>query len=224
MDMKWKRNKDKSITVSKFWTGSIIAALIASVTLFVVMLEIEKNQMEQYEKGSVYVASGEIPKGQLLTEDNYMEYLETKEMDLALIPESAILSESLIQGLIAGIDIEEGVFLSKGMFTEVNTITASMDNPVIAGCKADDLYQIVGGVLRAGDRVHIYRVDGEGNTSLLWPDIFVQAAFDQSGMEIAGGDKTTAAQRINVYMDATDVEPFYTGLATGSLRIVKVCE
>lgn len=34
-----------------------------------------------------------------------------------------------------------------------------MEDPVIAGCKADDLYQIVGGVLRAGDRINIYQVD-----------------------------------------------------------------
>ena len=48
--------------------------------------------------------------------------------------------------------------------------------------------------------------------------------FDSSGNLIMAGNTTSAAQRINVYFDAKDVERFYTELARGTLRVVKACE
>lgn len=49
------------------------------------------------------------------------------------------------------------------MFTAVNDITKDMTQPVVAGFKADDLYQVVGGVLRSGDRINIYQVNENAN-------------------------------------------------------------
>lgn len=96
-----------------------------------------------------------------------------------------------------------------------------LKEPVIAGFKADDLYQVVGGVLRAGDRIHIYRVSEEKETTLIWDNVYICQVFDQSGVSIESGNSTAAAQRINVYLDREDVEEFYSELALGTLRVVK---
>jgi hypothetical protein len=57
---------------------------------------------------------------------------------------------------------------------------------------------------------------------LAWEEVYVQQVFDSAGKSIPNGDKTSIAQRINVYLDKADVETFYSGLAMGNLRVVKV--
>lgn len=204
-----------------FWTGGIAAAFVAAAAIFTLMLQIERNVLADYDKGTIYVAAREIPEGTLLTEENFFGYLELKELDQSCIPQTALTDESSVEGKIAEFSIEKGVLLTEGMFGELNMVTRDMTEPVIAGFKAEDLYQVVGGVLRAGDFVHIYAVTEEGQAQLVWQDVFVEQVFDSSGKVISNEDRTTAAQRINVYLDKADVEEFYTQLAGGSLRVVK---
>ena len=94
---------------------------------------------------------------------------------------------------------------------------------MIAGFKADDICQVAGGVLRAGDRVNIYSVREEG-TVLVWADVYVQQVFDAAGAMIGNEDGVSSAQRINVYLDETEVETFYSELARGSLQVVKLVD
>lgn len=209
---------------SKLWTGSILAALVAAVVIFTVLLQLEKKMLSEYEKGTVYVAATDIPKGVVITEENAEEYLRPEQVDVKLIPKTSLQSREQLRGLVSGIGIEEGVLLTQGMFVQEEVITGNMSEPVVAGFKAEDLYQVVGGVLRAGDRIHIYTVSESGYTTLIWEDVFVQQVFDGSGGVIRAGDVTTAAQRINVYFDAKNVEQLYTELAKGTLRVVKVCD
>ena len=208
---------------SRLKTGGIIAALLSAVTVFAVMVQMEKNILTKYEKGTIYAAAVQIPRGEIVTESNYVKFFAEQQLDSSCIPATAISSPDQIRGLVAKTDIEQGVLLTAGMFEPVNEVLSDMENPVIAGFKAEDLYQVVSGVLRSGDRVNIYSVKEE-EVTLVWQDVFVQQVFDASGTAIVSGDVSTAAQRINVYLDQADVEQFYGELAAGSLRVVKNCE
>ena len=66
-----------------------------------------------------------------------------------------------ITGRIAVHRIEKGSVVTRGMLESEEQITGEMEEAVIAGFRAEDLYQAVGGVLRAGDRIHIYCIDKE---------------------------------------------------------------
>lgn len=206
---------------TRLWTGSIVAALIGAAFVFGVMLQMEKSTLSQFEKEKVYVAAQTIPKGQELHGDNRQQYVVLREVDKSCIPSSAIREEGQLQSLSARFSIEEGVLLTGGMFESIETITKDMKEPVITGFKADDLYQVVGGTLRPGDRIHIYRVDEAGETRLIWENVFVHQVFDYSGKSIPCEDTISAAQRINVYLDKDSMEEFYSQLALGSLRVVK---
>lgn len=251
-----KIKKDKTVHDQKeksILPGVIIVSLIVAVVVYAVMLNAEKAALSEYTKGSVYVAAKPIPKGVMITEENRGEYLILKEVDQSLIPTSAITDPAELTDLISVYDIDQGSLLTDGMFDTVLEITQDMADPVIAGCKADDLYQIVGGVLRAGDRINIYQIDeqavkAEGSqeqplydygsdsetekwqeedsttAELVYGNVFVQQVFDQAGNIIDGSDSTTPAQRINIYLDNEGVSDFYTALAKGSLRVVKICE
>lgn len=201
--------------------GSMAAALLAAVAVFGVMLQLEKTTLAAYEKAPIYVASRQIPKGLMITEENRKEYFEEIMLEKSAIPEVAICNAEQVTGLVARVTVTEGAYLMADMFEKRNDITAQMSEPVVAGLRADDLYQVVGGVLRAGDRIHIYRVDEEGEAVLAWENVYVQGVFDQSGTAIPSEDRTTAAQRINVYLDKKVVEEFYSQMHAGTLRIVK---
>lgn len=212
----------RGFPVSKVKTGVSIAALVAAVATFVILLQIEKSVLMQYEKEMVYVAETSIPRGQVITEENFSQYFALEEMDVRYVPETALKGPEQTYGLVARFDVERGVVVTKGMFEELDRILADMEEPVIAGFRAEDMYQVAGGILRAGDRIHIYSIAEDGTASA-WEKVYVQQVFDGAGAGIPNGDQRTAAQRVNIYLDKKDVEAFYKGLAEGVLRVVKVC-
>lgn len=220
---KRRKLKEGHKSASRLKTGVSLAALVASVAMFVILVQMEKSTLAKYEKGVIYVAAAMIPKGQMITLENYSEYFTRKELDIQCIPETALTSPEQLQGLAALFDVEQGVLLTEGMFEKQEDILGGMEEPVIAGFKADDMYQVAGGILRSGDRIHIYSVR-DGEAVLAWEAVYIQQVFDASGVSIPNTDKSTAAQRINVYLDKKDIKAFYSGLAEGSLRVVKICE
>jgi len=203
--------------------GAVAMALISAVIIYVVMLNAEKNALSDYEKGTILTAHTVIPKGQEITEANYEYYIMEKEIDKKLIPETAVQEEKDVIGLLPVAGIDAGAMLTRGMFESFDEITGKMKEPVVAGFKAEDLYQVVGGTLRAGDRIHIYTVDEETmEVSLIWQEIFVQQVFDASGNAIGNEDQITAALRVNIFIEKDSSEDFYAQLSAGSLRVTKV--
>lgn len=205
--------------------GAALAALTAAIIVYCIMLNVEKNAMTAYEKGTVLVASSDIAGGSVLTAENINDYIEERELDKSMIPKAAITQKELLEQLMSVRDLDQGTIITEAMFTDLDQMLREMREPVMAGFKADDLYQVVSGTLRSGDRIHIYTVEPEtGNTYLVWDNIFVREVFDGSGAAIAPEDKITAAQRVNILMEKESIEQFYSELATGSLRVVKVLE
>ncbi len=203
--------------------GISLTALAAAVAMFVILVQMEKNVLAEYEKGEVYIAAHRIPKGQMITAENYMDYFIIKEMDKKLISDTALTTLQQVQDMAAIYDVEQGTHLTEGMFEELRNIWSGMEEPVIAGFRAEDIYQVAGGTLRAGDRIHIYIVKDE-TARLAWENIYVQQVFDASGGSISNTDQTMAAQRINIYLDKSDIAAFYSEMADGGLRVVKLCK
>ena len=195
--------------------------------VFVFLLQTEKKVLAEYEKEQVCVVRMPIARGEKITEENAGRYLTMVEIDKSIVPETALRTAEDAVGKTVVCGVEEGTVLTVGMLREEAEITGQMTEPVIAGFRAEDLYQVVGGVLRAGDRIHIYCVeqgDMADSGKILWENVWVQQVFDQTGTAISGSDSTTPAQRINIYLDKADVNGFYSTLAQGSLRAVKVCD
>ncbi|MBO7338882.1 MAG: SAF domain-containing protein, partial [Lachnospiraceae bacterium] len=154
--MEQKKRQSNAMRAAKLWTGAILAAFLAAAAVYVALLEAEKNMLQSYEKTEVFVAAKEIPAGEVVTEENCAVYFSAEAVDAAVVPETAILTLNDVNGLIARALIEKGVVLTAGMFQPLDEVTAGMKEPVVAGFRADDLCQVVGGVLRAGDLIHVY--------------------------------------------------------------------
>lgn len=135
-----------------------LAALLAAVAAFTVMLQMEKKVLTQYERGSVLTAIQEVPRGILLTEENWQQYFAEKQIDKSVLPEKAVTASVQIIGYRPVYDIASGTLLTENMFENFNIRLEQFKEPVIAGVKADDIYQVAGGILRAGDVIQIYSV------------------------------------------------------------------
>ena len=119
MKIKKKTGTKNGNMDSRLKTGGIIAALLSAVTVFAVMVQMEKNILTQYEKGTIYTAAVEIPRGEIVTESNYIKYFAEQQLDSSCIPATAISAPDQIRGLVARTDIEQGVLLTEGMFEPV---------------------------------------------------------------------------------------------------------
>ena len=205
--------------------GVIIVAFVAALATFFILLQAEKNMLSEYEKEAVWCSSQQLPKGLEITQQNWQQYFVQTDIEKSKVPEKKVTDPQLLIGKLAGLDIPRGTVLTDTMFEGDEKYIASMQSPVIAGCKADDLFQFVSGVLRKGDLVHIYAVSEDlGATYLLWENVLVYQVFDTAGNLIPPEDITTPAARVNLLLEKGNAELFYNELQNGSLRVVKVWE
>ena len=145
------------------------------------------------------------------------------EVDKAKLPGELVEDPTMLIGKRTEIPLPAGTILTQGMFSDEDLYVEALYQPIIAGCKGEDLFQLVSGVLRKGDFVHIYTVNEElGETYMLWENIMVHQSFDASGNAIASEDVTTPAARVNLLLEEGYAEQFYNELSAGSLRLVKV--
>lgn len=216
-----KREKEKK----NIWPGVILMAFLASIATFFLLLNMEKNALEAYEKVTVWCTNCELVKGLELTEESLSQCLVQVEMDKTKVPENLIDRPEMLVGKQTVLAIPQGTILTASMFTREETYRKGLYQPVIAGCKGEDLFQLVSGVLRKGDKVNIYTVNSEmDETYMLWENILVYQAFDAAGNVIAPEDTTTPAARVNLLLEEGYAEALYNELDAGSLRLVKVWE
>mgnify|MGYP004696781087 CR=1 FL=1 len=141
-----KPNKWNKTIKNRIWNGSILAAFIAAAAVFAVMLQTEKRTLAEYEKKEVYVAATDIPRGEELTQENIEDYVMPLEIDQRIVPGTAVTDRESLYGRITVCDIGQGSVITGEMTEGKEQILGEMTEPVIAGFRAEDLYQVVGEV------------------------------------------------------------------------------
>lgn len=201
--------------------GLIAVSFVVALVTFLVLLHVETEALKEYEKAYVYVASKEAPEGLLCTEESFGNYFTKIEVAKDILPDGYIDVWTEVQDKRLAIAISKGTILTQAMLSGAEDYTQDMRSPVLVGVKAEDLSQVASGILRGGDMVHIYTVTEDGAT-LLWENVLVQESFDGAGSRIASEDREASASRVNLLMEKSAVEDFYTLLAVGELKVVKV--
>lgn len=218
--MSKEKNRKKSI-----WPGVILVAFLAAMGTFFLLLHMEKNALSAYEKTYVWVTKAELAEGLEITDAAWADCFEQVEIDKSKVPGQLVEGPQELIGMQTKLQIPMGSIVTKSMFTSEKGYAEGLYNPVVAGCKGEDLFQLVSGVLRKGDLVNLYTVNEElGETYLLWEKVMVYQAFDASGNSIASEDTTTPAARVNLLLEEGYAEQFYNELSQGSLRMVKLWE
>lgn len=218
-------HEENSRKKKSFLPGVMIAAFVAAAITFFLLLYIEKSVLSEYEKEVVWVARADLQKSLEISAANLPDCFRQEEIEKTKVPAYAVKEINQLEGTMAAILIPEGSVITEPMFREEESSLAFVKQPVIAGCKAEDLYQFVSGTLRKGDRINIYTVNEEmKETYLLWENIVIYQTFDSAGNVISPEDQMTAAARINLLLEEENVEQFYNEMYKGSLRMVKVWE
>lgn len=208
----------------------VLGCLIAALAVYGVAIHIQTEILSAYDKAVVYTATSPMAAGDVMDADEAAGKVAPIEIPATAAPADAVTDPAVLADSAARYGIEPGTILCASMFETVDSVLEGMNEPVIAGFRSEDIYQVVGGVLRAGDTISIYTVDNvaeigaaEYEGTLRWDSIRVQDVFDSSGLRIGSDDATTPASRVNIYMEKGDVEEFYASLAQGSLRVVVHC-
>lgn len=208
----------------------VLGCLVAALAVYGAAIHIQTQILSAYDKGTVYTASASMAAGDVMGADEAAGKVAPIEIAAGAVPADAVTDPAQLADSAARYDIEPGTILCLSMFETVDDMVAGMKEPVIAGFRSEDIYQVVGGVLRAGDTISIYTIDNVAEIgtaeyvgTLRWDNVRVQEVFDSSGIAISSTDGTTPASRVNVYMEKGEVEEFYAKLAQGSLRVVVHC-
>lgn len=218
-----KNKKEVNRDRRRLLPGIILISLVASFLTFFLLLNIEKNMLSDYEKVKVWVASADLKQGLEISGSNLGSCFVMAEVPKDVVPSNAVVSIEELEGSRTKLMISAGSVVTDSMFTDEDDYMDSMANPIIAGCKADDLYQVVSGTLRKGDMVNIYTVSDELEEAyMIWANVLVYQVFDTNGNLIPSEDTTTAAARINLLIEEGNAEQFYSELHKGSLRMVKL--
>ena len=124
-----KREKEKK----NIWPGIILMAFLASIATFFLLLSMEKNALEAYEKVIVWTANCELAKGLELTESGLNQCLVQVEMDKTKVPEQLIETPETLVGKQTLYAIPKGTILTSSMFTQEEKYRKGLKQPVIAG-------------------------------------------------------------------------------------------
>ena len=128
--------------------GIILAAFAAAVITYVVLLNVEKNALSAYEKADCWILTETVEKDTELTTDNIDRLFRQTQVDVQHIPQEAVKDPQSLVGSQAAIAIPAGSMATDSMFIQAAVQRAALTKPVIAGCKAEDLYQLVSGTRR----------------------------------------------------------------------------
>lgn len=200
--------------------GIIVTAFLGAIVMFAILLYTEKKVLGKDDTKLVACAVKVIPEGEKITADNVNEYICFREIAEAYIPKGTISEANLFNNISAKYSIAEGSILTETMFRPADIGISRMGNPVLVGIKTEDMYQAAGGILRRGDRVHIYVMNEMDEIELRWSNLYIDEAFDASG-NVIDSESSGKATRFNLFIEKDDVEEFYGCIDSQRVRIVR---
>lgn len=221
-----KKEKKESVIFITLIMGFIVAAII-----FIVLLNVEKNTIANYERSEAVVAKKDIPYGLIIDEKNVNDYFQIKEYEKDMLPSGVCVDAKSLVGMVMASDVNKDSIITSSMYQELTDTVIKAHNMVKASFEAEKLSQVVNGTLRPGDKITIavyeegdklYGIEDKYTTKNVWDDVFVYEVFDSTGVKIPVDDDKTAAQLITVLINKEDMQEFYLGLNTSTLQVIKL--
>ena len=220
MNTKNKIEKNKTSKQGKVWP--VVLCLLLAAGIFLLLLNVEKRQMAQFEKGSVVVAIADVAEGTEITEKNLTVLFAVEERPLTDIPAAAYLEAEDLLGQYTQSGIDAGNMITKSMLGELRK---SYGDSVLLGINMESLDQSVAGTLRAGDLVSIFTVIiDEGKNILVEKalgNVTIERSYTSAGAAILKEDSDSIAQYITIPVHRDAVGQFYQAIEKGRIEVVK---
>lgn len=200
---------------------AIIGVLVAAV-LFTALVYLERYINTPKHATMTVVASKEIPKGTVITKDNWKEFLTGKSMDDLYRPKDALSSVNALIGTKTLVDIGKGSILSTKETASTKDVEQSFTDPVevsisVSSDNAD------AGLLRKGDLVNFMlsgNSDGSLTADFAMENVYIKQTFDGDGNPIATNDQTTKASVLQILLNKDDQSAFSKAINSGETMTV----
>lgn len=173
------------------------------------------------EKDNVITCISEINRGTTITEDNINNMFAVKSSDDSIRPSDAVTDKESVIGKTFKYNVSAGTILADGMLADADSIGVLMNNPVVAGIKATDISQFVGGIVRKGDYIDISVIDkSTGECINVMDSVYVTGAYNSDGTEIEDGEG--CAMLLNILIEKESESYLNTMLSLGTIRLCRL--
>lgn len=206
-----------------------IIGVVVALGIFCGLVYLERYINTPKSSTMTVIAKTEIPRGTVLTKDNWKDFLTGINMDDTYRPKDALSSVNDLIGAKTTVDIGKGSILSTKETVSTKDVENTFTDPVevslsISAENAD------AGLLRKGDLVNFVKTedgdDGSGATAgFALENIYVKNAFDGDGKAIDTSDRTTRASMLQILLNRSD-QPAFTQATSGgkSMAISRVVD
>ncbi|MFN2938448.1 hypothetical protein ACKX2D_05290 [Lachnospiraceae bacterium YH-ros2226] len=206
-----------------------IIGVVVALGIFCGLVYLERYINTPKSSTMTVIAKTEIPRGTVLTKDNWKDFLTGINMDDTYRPKDALSSVNDLIDTKTTVDIGKGSILSTKETVSTKDVENTFTDPVevslsISAENAD------AGLLRKGDLVNFVKTedgdDGSGATAgFALENIYVKNAFDGDGKAIDTSDRTTRASMLQILLNRSD-QPAFTQATNGgkSMAISRVVD
>ncbi|MBE6047150.1 MAG: hypothetical protein E7213_01875 [Clostridium sp.] len=197
-------------------------SLVVTVVSFLLILFIENKIYNPEGTTSVYVVKEEkIEKGCIIDEKNFDELFDVQKRRSDQIPKVYLENKEDIYNHRLNQDIYENQVVTCDKFDDLDDELSEISEKRLTTFKAGNISNVVGGMLRAGDKVDIILTSKNQSITIL-EDAFISEVRTSDGVKIDKLDKTKSAQIITFTMDISDVEKLEAAEAQGTINLAKV--
>ena len=214
----------KIITKGKI-TG-IVIGFVLTLTLFFVLVLIQREMLKDTEKTVVVLANRQIKAGTVLTEDNISEYLKEVEISSGLAIKDTYRSKEELVGKYVTRTTAENEIIYAGLMMDDTEILSQYEKPIELSLSISGESSAVAGTIRKGDYVNVYAaaIDGTGGRvyELVLEEVLVNEAYDKNTEKIAMSDTESVALTFTFYMEQKEVPELLKKLETKEVFVTKV--
>ena len=219
-----KKNKNTGISSGKKGVAmKLLGSFLVAVALFGVLVGVEKNLLNDYEKASVVLCKTDVPKGTKITKENVNQYFYDYEVDIALVNDTCIKDKNEVIDTVVENSLSAHEILRKDDCTKEAEIYNKFSNPVEASITATNPGDIVSGTIRRGDYVDIAVVNKDTlEYDLMLKKVYVVDAFTSTGEKVSENAEGTAATMLTVVEEKDNLAKFYSARETGNVIVTKL--
>ncbi len=193
----------------------LVAIVGMAVSVFVIVYVFKGDN------DSVMTCVSGINKGTIITEDNIDDLFEPEGSGNLIIPSDAVKDRESIMGKAFKYNVSSGTVLAEGMLADADSIGVMLNNPVVAGIRATDISQFVGGIIRKGDYIDISVIDNNtGECINVMNSVYVAGAYNSDGTEIEDGKG--CAMLLNILIEKESESYLNSMLSLGTIRICRL--
>ena len=205
----------------------LVYSFIVTITVYALMLFIERTVLSSDDYTTVYVAQTDIGRNTVITADNSGVLFAAKERKSDWLPDNCITDISQLVGMMTVQDIVKNEVMTGRAVSAQDRRAVGIESPIEVAMNANNLSQVVGGILREGDRINIWSVvetNNNGTSNVVAEKIcdyaYVTRVFTAAGIQVNGDSgNDSAAMVINIIIPEEKEPEFNIALEKGTLRI-----